>query len=69
MDQYSSLTYTYDNRDRLIAADNLNTPNTPHVTLNYTYDDVGNMLSVVDTINWVEAVTNNYNYDALNRLI
>ncbi|WP_339390436.1 lectin-like protein [Crocosphaera watsonii] len=69
VDQYSSLTYTYDNRDRLIAADNLNTPNTPHVTLNYTYDDVGNMLSVVDTINGVEAGTNNYNYDALNRLI
>ncbi|MEA5534957.1 RHS repeat-associated core domain-containing protein [Crocosphaera sp. XPORK-15E] len=69
VDQYSSLTYTYDNRDRLITADNLNTPNTPHVTLNYTYDNVGNMLSVIDTINGVEAGTNNYNYDALNRLI
>ncbi len=69
VDQYSSLAFTYDNRDRLLSVDNTGTPNAPEVVLNYTYDDVGNILSVTDTINGVVSGTNNYTYDALYRLI
>jgi RHS repeat-associated protein len=67
-DKYSSLSYTYDNRDRTLTVDNTGTPNAPHVVLSYTYDAVGNMLSTTDTINGVVSGTNNYSYDALNRL-
>jgi RHS repeat-associated protein len=68
-DQFSSLAFTYDNRDRLITEANTGTPNAPNVVLTYAYDDVGNMLSVIDTINGVNGGTNSYSYDALNRLI
>ncbi|NJN13091.1 MAG: RHS repeat protein [Richelia sp. RM1_1_1] len=67
-DTFSSLAYTYDNRDRVLTVDNAGTPNAPNVLLNYTYDGVGNILSVADTINGVASGTNSYSYDALNRL-
>ncbi|BAY73413.1 hypothetical protein NIES23_62410 (plasmid) [Trichormus variabilis NIES-23] len=67
-DKFSSLAFTYDNRDRLLSGNNAGTPGLPSVLLNYTYDKVGNILSVVDTINNVAGGTNSYTYDALNRL-
>ena len=67
-DKFSSLAYTYDNRDRVLSVDNAGTPNAPNVVLNYSYDGVGNVLSVADTINGVASGTNSYSYDALNRL-
>jgi RHS repeat-associated protein len=69
IDKYSSLTFTYDNRDRVKSVDNNGTPNAPRVVLAYTYDGVGNILSVTDTINGSVGGTNNYTYDALNRLV
>ncbi len=69
VDQYSSLSFSYDQRDRLTSVDNLRTPNAPHLVLTYTYDNVGNMLSIQDTINGLVSGTNSYSYDGLNRLI
>ena len=68
-DQFSALSYTYDNRDRVLTIDNTGTPGAPSVVLSYTYDDVGNILSVTDTIDGEVGGTNAYIYDALNRVI
>jgi RHS repeat-associated protein len=68
-DQFSSLAFTYDNRDRVLTVDNAGTPGAPNVVLAYTYDKAGNILSVVDTIEGDAGGTNTYSYDALNRLI
>jgi RHS repeat-associated protein len=67
-DVFSSLAFTHDNRDRVKTVDNSTTPGAPRVVLNYTYDDVGNVLSVVDTINGSSGATTSYLYDALNRM-
>ena len=67
-DKFSSLAFTYDNRDSLLSVNNAGTPGFANVLLNYGYDKVGNVLSVADTINNVAGGNNSYNYDALNRL-
>jgi RHS repeat-associated protein len=67
-DRYSSIAITYDNRSLAKTVDNVNTPNAPRVVLNYAYDDVGNVLSVVDTINGTAGATTGHLYDALNRM-
>ncbi|WP_217385551.1 Ig-like domain-containing protein [Dolichospermum sp. UHCC 0259] len=67
-DKFSSLAFSYDNRDSLLSVNNAGTPGFSNVVLNYTYDKVGNFLSVVDTINGVAGGNNSYSYDALNRL-
>jgi YD repeat-containing protein len=67
VDQFSSLTFSYDQRDRLASVDNLGTSDVPQVRLNYAYDQVGNLLSTTDAINGVTAGTTDYLYDALNR--
>ncbi|WP_353928958.1 Ig-like domain-containing protein [Okeanomitos corallinicola TIOX110] len=67
-DKFSSLAFTYDNRDRLLSVNNAGTPGFANVALNYTYDKLGNILSVVDTINNIAGGNNSYTYDALNRL-
>src|SRR5262249_47033303 len=68
-DNVSSLTYTYDTRNRVISVDNLNTPNAPHVVSTYTYDAVGNVLTTDDTIEDQPGGKNNYTYDGLNRMV
>ncbi|MFM6623632.1 MAG: RHS repeat domain-containing protein, partial [Dolichospermum sp.] len=65
---FSSLAFNYDNRDRLLSVNNAGTPGFSNVVLNYSYDKVGNVLSVVDTINNIAGGNNSYTYDALNRL-
>ena len=40
----------------------------PNVLLNYSYDAVGNLLSVSDKINGILKGTNAYTYDILNRV-
>ena len=67
-DQFSSLAFTYDNRDSLLSVNNAGTPGFANVLLNYGYDKVGNVLSVADKINNVAGGNNSYSYDALNRL-
>ncbi len=68
VDNFSSLALTYDNRDRLVSADNNGTPAAPSVVLAYTYDPVGKVTSLADTIEGVAGGTNTYQYDNLNRL-
>src|SRR5262249_49496148 len=67
-DNFSTLTYTYDNRDRVKTVDNNGTPGAPRVVLTYSYDAVGNVLSVADSINGQAAGINGSTYDALNRM-
>jgi RHS repeat-associated protein len=68
-DNFSSLTYTYDNRDRVRTVDNAGTPGgVPQVLLRYTPDPVGHFTSVVDTINGQPGGRNDYTYDPLNRV-
>ncbi|TAF58198.1 MAG: DUF4114 domain-containing protein [Oscillatoriales cyanobacterium] len=67
-DKFSNLTMTYDSRNRPKTADNTGTPNAPKVLLNYTYDKVGNVDLMTDTINGQLAGTNDYTYDPRNRM-
>ena len=67
-DPDSNYSYIYDAAQRLTSVSNVGTPETPEVILTYTYDENGNKLTTTDTINSEVAGTNNYVYDALNRL-
>ncbi|MCA9200580.1 MAG: hypothetical protein KDA87_23735, partial [Planctomycetales bacterium] len=67
-DPSSRLTFTYDSRDRVKTVDNNGTPGAPRVVLTYAYDKVGNVISLVDTINGNSGATNAYVYDTLNRM-
>ena len=68
VDAFSSLAFTYDQRDRVRTVDNAGTPGAPNVVLAYAYDDAGNVLSVIDTINGAAGATTSYAYDALHRM-
>lgn len=70
-DTVSSLTFTYDDRDRLKTVDNAGTftaEGLPNVVLDYIYDDVGNVLSVSEMIGGAAGAVTGYQYDALNRM-
>ncbi len=69
VDFFSSLTYTYDNRNRVLSVDNTGTQQAPEVVLNYTYDAAGNVLTVADTIKGTAGGVNTYSYDALDRVV
>ncbi|WP_417733988.1 RHS repeat-associated core domain-containing protein [Rosistilla oblonga] len=69
-DASSQVSFQYDNRDRVTQVDNSGTlpgSGLPTVVLDYVYDDVGNVLSVSETIDAAAAATTAYIYDALNR--
>jgi RHS repeat-associated protein len=66
-DPNSRYTYSYDLAGRLTVVDNTGTPNTPAVVLNYSYDAVNNLTSVIDSINGQQKGTTAYRYDNLNR--
>jgi RHS repeat-associated protein len=66
-DDLSALAFTYDARNRVETVDNAGTPNVPNVVLAYTYDGVGNVLSVTDTIDGSSGATTSYAYDGFNR--
>ena len=68
VDDFSALSFIYDNRNRVATVDNAGTPHTPHVVLNYTYDGVGNVTSVFDTVNSIAGATTAYEFDGLNRM-
>ena len=63
-DFFSSLAYTYDTLNRIIAIDNLGTPGVPHTVFQQTYDSLGRRGSVSDGDVTVASA-----YDSLNRLI
>ncbi|SMP52660.1 RHS repeat-associated core domain-containing protein, partial [Neorhodopirellula lusitana] len=67
-DAVSSLTFEHDNRNRVQTADNSGTLDAPNVVVSYEYDDVGNVLSVTDTIDGDVGATTAYLYDALKRM-
>ncbi len=57
----------FDNENRITKVTNDNpTGDPPHIVYDYTYDDVGNFLSVKKTPS--DLNPHNYQYDALNRL-
>jgi RHS repeat-associated protein len=67
-DNFSSLAFTFDARNRITSVDNAGTPGAPHVLLGYSYDGVGNVLSVSETINGQPGAVTAYTYDGLNRM-
>lgn len=67
-DFFSSLSWAYDSRDRVITESNSGTPGAPVVQLAYAYDAASNVLSVNDTINGTAGAATSYLYDALNRM-
>ncbi len=68
-DSYSSLAFAYDDRDRVVTVDNAGTPDAPHVMLTYTYDAIGNVLTVSDAIEGAAGAIASYQYDSLNRIV
>jgi RHS repeat-associated protein len=64
----SSYSYSYDAVDRVTSIDNTGTVGVPAVKFNYTYDAVGNLLTVNDSINGTSAGITGYSYDLLNRV-
>jgi hypothetical protein len=47
---------------------NSGTPNVPATVMTYGYDNVGNDLSIAETINGTADVTTTHQFDALNRM-
>ena len=64
----SSYSYSYDAVDRVSSIDNTGTIGVPTVKLNYSYDAVGNLIAVNDSINGTSAGITGYTYDLLNRV-
>jgi RHS repeat-associated protein len=64
----SNYTYAYDAVDRISSIDNTGTVGVPAVKFNYSYNAVGNLLTVNDSINGTNAGITGYTYDELNRV-
>ena len=60
----SNLTFTYDAGARLTNTATTGSPNQPDITINYTYDDNGNRITMTDSLTG----STNYLYDTLNRI-
>jgi RHS repeat-associated protein len=67
-DPDSSYSYTYDSAGQLIKVDNAGTPGVNNVVLDYTYDAVGNLKTVTDTIDGTQSGIEEFTYDDLNRV-
>jgi YD repeat-containing protein len=67
-DPDSTYSYTYDLDGRMLSVSNEGTPNLPTTIMSYSYDNVGNVLSMIDTINGSLGIATTREYDALNRL-
>jgi YD repeat-containing protein len=52
----------------MLTNSNQDTLNVPTTIMSYSYDNVGNVLSMTDTIAGNLGVTTTHQYDALNRL-
>jgi RHS repeat-associated protein len=64
----STYSYSYDLIDRVTSIDNTGTMGVPAVKFNYSYDAVGNLVVVNDSINGTNAGITGYTYDLLNRV-
>ena len=67
-DPDSRYSYTYDSAGQLIKVDNAGTPGVNNVVLDYTYDAVGNLKTVTDTIDGTQSALEEFTYDDLNRV-
>ncbi|WP_324282067.1 RHS repeat-associated core domain-containing protein [Cyanobacterium aponinum UTEX 3221] len=65
----ATYTYSYDEMGRIEIVDNAGTPDVANVILTYDYDEKGNIISVIDTINGVASGLTTYEYDKIDRLI
>ncbi|WP_324282070.1 RHS repeat-associated core domain-containing protein [Cyanobacterium aponinum UTEX 3221] len=65
----ATYTYSYDEMGRMETVDNAGTPDVANVILTYDYDEKGNIISVIDTINGVASGLTTYEYDKIDRLI
>jgi hypothetical protein len=52
----------------MLSVSNEGTPNLPTTIMSYSYDNVGNVRSMIDTINGSLGIATTREYDALNRL-
>lgn len=68
-DLFSTLSFSYDARDRVTQVSNAGTPGAPEVVLDYAYDAAGNRTAMTETIEGVAGAVTNYAYDALNRMV
>ncbi|MCA9208450.1 MAG: RHS repeat protein, partial [Planctomycetales bacterium] len=71
VDSVSSLTLSYDSRDRVktvTSAGTIANAGLPTVMLDYGYDGVGNRVSVTETIDGNLGSTTSYAYDGRNRM-
>ncbi|NJN12816.1 MAG: RHS repeat-associated core domain-containing protein, partial [Richelia sp. RM1_1_1] len=68
IDPDSSYSYTYDSAGQLTQVDNAGTPGVNNVVLDYTYDGVGNLKTVTDTIDGTQSGIEAFTYDDLNRV-
>jgi RHS repeat-associated protein len=64
----SKYTYTYDLVNRLTSIDNSGTSGVLAVKFDYSYDGVGNLVTVADSIAGSNAGITSYIYDELNRI-
>ena len=68
-DAFSKLTYEYDSRDRMLSVLSEGINGAPVSLVEYTHDDVGNVLTVRDTVDGQQGALTSYVYDPLNRVI
>ncbi len=67
-DPVSTYRYTYDLDGRMLSVSNQDTPNVPATVMTYSYDNVGNDLTMTESINGITGATTSHQFDALNRL-
>ena len=64
-DPHSNLTFSYDGADRVLIAATTGSPNQPDVTIDYFYDENGNLQLIGDSLSGGAS----YVYDTLNRVV
>ncbi len=68
-DSVAKYSYEYDDDSRLTKEIRDTFGFTDKVVLDYTYDGVGNVLTVTDTVGGIQLSTETYTYDARDRVI
>jgi len=68
VDWSSRLTFSYDDAQRQVTVDNLNTAEVPHVVLTSTFDGCGLRTELAASVLGLAEFTNEYQYDLLGRM-